>query len=111
MVNSNDSVHVGREKVNVARDNFIQIDDAINDVQAQTELVTATIQAIHQDIEKLVQEMDYMSEVSVKSSHHVQSVATSSEEQNATMEEVAATSTHLAKMAIDLQESIQSFKY
>jgi len=27
------------------------------------------------------------------------------------MEEVAAASTHLAKMAIDLQESIQSFKY
>ncbi|MEQ6048120.1 methyl-accepting chemotaxis protein [Lysinibacillus capsici] len=111
MVNSNDSVHVGREKVNVARDNFIQIDDAINDVQAQTELVTAAIQAIHQDIEKLVQEMDYMSEVSIKSSHHVQSVAASSEEQNAAMQEVAAASTHLAKMAIDLQESIQSFKY
>ncbi|KGR81066.1 methyl-accepting chemotaxis protein [Lysinibacillus boronitolerans] len=111
MVNSNDSVHVGREKVNVARDNFIQIDDAINDVQAQTELVTAAIRTIQQDIEKLVQEIDYISEVSMKSSHHVQSVAASSEEQNAAMEEVAAASTHLAKMAIDLQESIQSFKY
>ncbi len=111
MVNSNDSVHVGREKVNVARDNFIQIDDAINDVQARTELVTAAIRTIQQDIEKLVQEIDYISEVSMKSSHHVQSVAASSEEQNAAMEEVAAASTHLAKMAIDLQESIQSFKY
>lgn len=111
MVNSKDSVHVGREKVNVARDNFIQIDDAINDVQAQTELVTAAIRTIQQDIEKLVQEIDYISEVSMKSSHHVQSVAASSEEQNAAMEEVAAASTHLAKMAIDLQESIQSFKY
>ncbi|MGY4795188.1 methyl-accepting chemotaxis protein [Lysinibacillus fusiformis] len=111
MVNSNDSVHVGREKVNVARDNFIQIDDAINDVQAQTEVVTAAIRTIHHDIEKLVQEIDYISEVSMKSSHHVQSVAASSEEQNAAMEEVAAASTHLAKMAIDLQESIQSFKY
>ncbi|MFK5706857.1 methyl-accepting chemotaxis protein [Lysinibacillus boronitolerans] len=111
MVNSNDSVHVGREKVNVARDNFIQIDDAINDVQAQTELVTAAIRTIQQDIEKLVQEIDYISEVSMKSSNHVQSVAASSEEQNAAMEEVAAASTHLAKMAIDLQESIQSFKY
>jgi len=111
MVNSNDSVHVGREKVNVARDNFIQIDDAINDVQAQTEVVTAAIRTIHQDIEQLVQEIDYIGEVSMKSSRHVQSVAASSEEQNAAMEEVAAASTHLAKMAIDLQESIQSFKY
>ncbi len=111
MVNSNDSVHVGRDKVNVARDNFIQIDDAITDVQAQTELVTAAIRTIHQDIEKLVQEIDYIGEVSMKSSRHVQSVAASSEEQNAAMEEVAAASTHLAKMAIDLQESIQTFKY
>lgn len=111
IVNSNDSVHVGRNKVNVARDNFIQIDDAITDVQAQTELVTAAISTIHQDIEQLVQEIDYIGEVSMKSSHHVQSVAASSEEQNAAMEEVAAASTHLAKMAIDLQESIQTFKY
>ncbi len=111
MVNSNDSVHVGRDKVNVARDNFIQIDDAINDVQAQTELVTAAIRTIHQDIEQLVQEIDYIGEVSMKSSRHVQSVAASSQEQNAAMEEVAAASTHLAKMAIDLQESIQTFKY
>ncbi|EAZ86400.1 methyl-accepting chemotaxis protein [Lysinibacillus fusiformis] len=111
MVNSNDSVHVGRDKVNVARDNFIQIDDAITDVQAQTELVTAAIRTIHQDIEKLVQEINYIGEVSMKSSRHVQCVAASSEEQNAAMEEVAAASTHLAKMAIDLQESIQTFKY
>ncbi|SCX46120.1 methyl-accepting chemotaxis protein [Lysinibacillus fusiformis] len=111
MVNSNDSVHVGRDKVNVARDNFIQIDDAITDVQAQTELVTAAIRTIHQDIEKLVQEINYIGQVSMKSSRHVQSVAASSEEQNAAMEEVAAASTHLAKMAIDLQESIQTFKY
>lgn len=111
MINSNDSVKVGREKVNVARDDFIQIDDAINDVQAQTESVTAAIRTIHQDIEKLVIEIDHISEVSMKSSSNVQSVAASSEEQNAAMEEVAAASTHLAKMAIDLQESIQAFKY
>ncbi len=111
MISSNDSVKVGREKVNVARDNFIQIDDAINDVQAQTESVTAAIRIIHQDIEKLVKEIDYISEVSMKSSSNVQSVAASSEEQNAAMEEVAAASTHLSKMAIDLQESIQAFKY
>ncbi|MGE7694088.1 methyl-accepting chemotaxis protein [Lysinibacillus sp. NPDC094177] len=111
MINSNDSVKVGREKVNVARDNFIQIDDAINDVQVQTESVTAAIRTIHLDIEKLVKEIDYISEVSMKSSSNVQSVAASSEEQNAAMEEVAAASTHLAKMAIDLQESIQAFKY
>ncbi|MDD1502575.1 hypothetical protein PVA17_07315 [Lysinibacillus sp. CNPSo 3705] len=65
----------------------------------------------HRDIEKLVKEIYYISEVSMKSSSNVQSVAASSEEQNAAMEEVAAASTHLVKMAVDLQESIQAFKY
>lgn len=111
MEQSNDSVTVGREKVNVARDNFLQIDGAIDNVEQQTQVVTAAIREIHQDIEKLVKEIDYISEVSMQSSGNVQSVAASSEEQNAAMEEVAAASTHLSKMAIDLQESIQSFKY
>lgn len=111
MEESNDSVTVGREKVNVARDHFLQIDGAIDDVEQQAKDVTAAIRAIHHDIEKLVKEIDYISEVSMQSSGNVQSVAASSEEQNAAMEEVAAASTHLSKMAIDLQESIQSFKY
>lgn len=111
MENSNHSVMVGREKVNVARDNFLQINSAINDVQKQAESATAAIRAIHQDVEKLVKEIDYISEVSIQSRGNVQSVAASSEEQNAAMEEVAAASTHLSKMAIDLQESIQTFKY
>lgn len=83
--------------MNVARDNFLQIDDAIDDVQAQTESVTAAIRAIRLDIENLVKEIGYISEVSMQSSGNVQSVAASSEEQNAAMEEVAAASTHLAK--------------
>lgn len=111
MDHSNNSVMVGREKVHVARDNFYQIDDAIDDVEQQAQAVTAAIRAIYQDIEKLVKEIDYISEVSMQSSGNVQSVAASSEEQNAAMEEVAAASTHLSEMAIDLQESIQTFKY
>ncbi|WP_332647827.1 methyl-accepting chemotaxis protein [Lysinibacillus sp. 54212] len=111
MQNSNHSVEVGREKVSVARDNFLTINDAIHDVQSQAESVTEAIRAIHLDVEKLVKEIDIISEVSIKSSTNVQSVAASSQEQNAAMEEVAAASTHLAKMAVDLQESIQTFKY
>lgn len=76
-----------------------------------TSVTTASFVRTHRDIEKLVKEIYYISEVSMKSSSNVQSVAASSEEQNAAMEEVAAASTHLAKMAVDLQESIQAFKY
>ncbi|MEO4052888.1 hypothetical protein [Solibacillus sp. CAU 1738] len=111
MQNSNHSVEAGHEKVTVARNNFMQINNAINDVQSQAQSVTAAIRAIHLDIEKLIKENDIISEFSITSSTNVQSVAASSQEQTAAMEEVAAASTLLAKMAIDLQVSIQTFKY
>lgn len=93
------------------RDHFIQIDGAIDDVKQQAKCVTEAIRAIQHDVEKLATEIDYISEVSLHSSGNVQSVAAFSEEQNAAMEEVAAASTHLSKRAMDLQESIQTFKY
>lgn len=66
---------------------------------------------MHQDVGKLVDEIDEISKVSEQSNDNVQSVAASTQEQNAAMEEVAAASTHLAKMAIDLQGTVAAFKY
>lgn len=47
----------------------------------------------------------------MKTNDNVQSVAAPSEEQNASMEEVAAASTHLSAMAIELQEAIHKFRF
>lgn len=105
------SVTVGRERVDVASHSFATIDESIEDVQQQTEAVTVAIRQIYQDIEELVKGIDQIHDVSAQSNDNVQSVAASSEEQMASMEEVAAASTHLAQMAIRLQESIQAFKY
>lgn len=111
IVDSEESVALGREKVDVANTSFSHINDSVEDVQSQTKAVTELIKHIHVDIEDLVKEIDRMNAISVESNDNIQSVAASSEEQSASMEEVAAASTHLAQMAIDLQETIQSFKY
>lgn len=111
-INQNvEMVSLGKERVDIARDTFKQIIEAVVIVQQQTESVLTAIQTVHQDVEQLVGEIDDMSNVSMHSTENVQSVAASAEEQNAAMEEVAAASTHLAKMAIELQETISMFKY
>lgn len=111
ITNNEASVSIGRERVIAANNSFSYIGDAVGDVQAQTKAVTELIQYINLDIQKLVEELGQMNDISVQSNDNVQSVAASSEEQSASMEEVAAASTHLAQMAIDLQATIQSFKY
>ncbi|MNJ81117.1 Methyl-accepting chemotaxis protein McpB [compost metagenome] len=54
--------------------------------------------------------MHHVHEVAEQSSSSIQDVVASTEEQLATMEEIAASSTMLAGMAEDLQEVIVKFK-
>lgn len=105
------SVNTGRDRVDVANHSFATIDESIHNVQQQTVAVTSAVHLISQDIEELVQHINQIHHVSEQSNDSVQSVAASTEEQMASMEEVAAASTHLAHMAIQLQETIQTFKY
>lgn len=105
------SVENGLEKVTTAHTNFMSISGAINNVTAQTTAVTKAIEVIYDDIESLVKEIDIITKLSTESSESVQSIAAASEEQMAAMEEVASASSHLSKMAVDLQHTIQQFKY
>ncbi|WP_274309883.1 methyl-accepting chemotaxis protein [Solibacillus daqui] len=111
ITNNDQSVDIGKEKVEETRENFLKIDAAIDQVEEETKAVTQAIKEVLSDVEKLVGEINDINEVTVNSSDSIQSVAAASEEQNAAMEEVAAASTYLAEMAVELQESIQSFKY
>ncbi len=105
------TVEVGKERVDLASAAFSNIDQSINEVQLQTNAVTSAIQHIYSDIESLVRDIEQINDISFQSNGNAQNVAASSEEQNAAMEEVAAASTHLAQMAIELQETIRSFRY
>ena len=111
IIENDRSVEIGRKRVDVASKSFSHIDAAVIDVQRQAEAVTAAVQHAYSDIEKLVTDIERMNDVSVQSNENTQSVAASAEEQNAAMEEVAAASTYLSQMAIELQETIRTFKY
>lgn len=111
ILQNNQLVETGKEKVAETRENFLKIDTAIDQVEEETRVVTQAAKAVLNDVEKLVREINDINEVTVNSSDNIQSVAAASQEQNAAMEEVAAASTYLAEMAVELQESIQNFKY
>jgi len=51
-----------------------------------------------------------MANIAQHSAENTQDVASASEEQLASMEEIAASATILSEMAEDLQETIQQFK-
>lgn len=108
---NDESVNIGRARVETAQLSFTKIDQSFDLVQQQNLAVTNAVHLIAQDIEELVQEISEIYGVSEQSNDSVQSVAASTEEQMASMEEIAAASAHLAEMAIQLQETIQTFKY
>lgn len=105
------SVEKGRTLSSDAKTIFIQIEQAIDQVEDQTTTIQQGIQQTFGHLERLVTEIDEITQYAVQTTDDIQNVAASSQEQSAAMEQVAAASDHLSRMAIDLQESIQSYRY
>lgn len=110
MIQNAETVNIGKNKVDEARQLFHQITTLIADVQQQNILVTDSVKFIQADIQHLVEQIDQLHESAANNNEHTQSVAATSEEQSATMEEVTIASNELAKMAVELSQAIQKFR-
>ncbi|MED4015646.1 methyl-accepting chemotaxis protein [Sutcliffiella cohnii] len=104
------SVKVGIEKVNETGKSFQEIRTMIAGITSQAEDVSAIAERVSTSTEQMVQQMADITNVSEKSAHNSQMVAASAEEQNASMEEIAASANALSHMAQELQEHISIFR-
>ena len=90
---------------------FDEIISAITNVKTDTEDVQNSIHQIFNNIEQLVSEIENTNEISQASNDRSQGIATASEEQSASMLEVAEASNELSNLAVNLREKIQQYKY
>ncbi|WP_090833200.1 MULTISPECIES: methyl-accepting chemotaxis protein [unclassified Bacillus (in: firmicutes)] len=93
-----------------AGDSFIQIQDAVKGVNEKLELVSGAIQQIAVGTTEVVRSIDGISEVASGSADATQSVLASTEEQVASMQEIAASTISLNEMAESLQRLVSTFK-
>lgn len=105
-----DEVKVGTKVVHTAGKAFGDITALIQQVLSQREEISRSITEMTGDSDKIiiaVQEIDVVSKNTVS---QTQTVAAATEEQSASMIEIATSSRELAKMAQELQEMIIKFK-
>jgi len=103
-------VRLGTEIVNEAGASFRQINELINIVSSEIKGISASIEQVAangQSIFSSVKQIDDLSKQAVDESH---SVTAAIEEQSASMQEVAASSQALAKLAEEMQGTVQKFK-
>lgn len=110
MEEGNQAVKEGNQIIHKAGDAFEHIRNSIGKVHEISLQAVHDAHQIDQETSQVVQDLNVISGVAQEAAEHTQGVAAAAEEQNATMQEIAAASIMLAKLAEELHESLEIFK-
>jgi methyl-accepting chemotaxis protein len=102
-------VQKGIEIVNFAGSSFKEIGQFVNTVTSQIQEVSTSIQVMGEGIDKVVEIVKEIEYSALHTNQQSQDVSAATEEQLASMQEIAASSAALADMAEELQDSIKKF--
>ncbi|MCX7779793.1 MAG: methyl-accepting chemotaxis protein [Negativicutes bacterium] len=103
-------VKTGAEVVNAAGIAFREIADLVTQVSGQVRDISATIQQTAAGSQQIVRSVQRIDKLSKKSADEAQGVSAATEEQLASMEEIATSSEALSKLAQDLQGAVAKFR-
>ncbi|WP_027416043.1 methyl-accepting chemotaxis protein [Aneurinibacillus terranovensis] len=103
-------VQKGVEAVQAASSSFKSIYSSVEEVTEQIHQVSASVQELSEGSKTIATSAHVIVQISQSSVDGIQSVSSITEEQLATMEEIAASAQTLAYMADELEEIIKSFK-
>ena len=103
-------VQRGTEMVADAGAAFKEIEDLVTDVSTQVKSISDAVQQMAIGSQQIVESVKKMDDLSQKSAGEAQSVSAATEEQLASMEEIAVSSQALARMAEELQSAVAKFK-
>jgi methyl-accepting chemotaxis protein len=105
-----EQVKIGAEVVGATGDSFKQIMQFVMEVSAQVKDISSAIQHMADNSQHIVTIVKKMDDLSIKGADEAQNVSAATEEQSASMQEIAFSSQNLAKMAEQLQQEVKKFK-
>ena len=111
MKEGSDAVVQGAASVDGLRKVFQQISGLVEGVSEQVGRMEATISVVTSDARSITQSVEAIASHGAKVAEEMQSGSAAAEEQSASAEEIASASDSLAKLAQELQDSVQSFKF
>jgi len=103
-------VKIGAEVVSDTGKAFQEIVSLVNTVSDQTKEISVAIEQMAIGGQKIVGSVKQIDELSKKASGEAQTVSAATEEQSASMEEIASSSQALAHLAMNLREAVSKFK-
>ncbi|CAM5224097.1 Methyl-accepting chemotaxis sensory transducer with Cache sensor OS=Ureibacillus acetophenoni OX=614649 GN=SAMN05877842_103159 PE=3 SV=1 [Ureibacillus acetophenoni] len=104
------AVNDGKAFVEKAGVEFEKIATAISNVSIQTQNILEESKKINDHSIKMVDDMSYITTITIEAKQNTQEIAYASAEQIGTMEEIAASANTLALMADELKQAAQAFK-
>lgn len=111
MENGTSKVKAGTGIVNEAGETFEKIIVMVTDVAQKVEQISTRIRGLARGSQHVVASIHQFEELTTKTVEEVQTVSATTEEQAASMEEIASSSQCLSQMAAELQQAISDLKY
>ena len=110
-------MEAGSEEVRVGTENIISMGDAlrriidiVEKVSSQVQEISLSISSMADNGEQIVSHIRNIEEASKTSAEESETVSAATQQQTASVHEIASASTSLAKMANELQKDVQKFK-
>lgn len=110
MENGDSAVQEGKLLTSKAGDSFTDILRLVEGISGQSSEITNEIKQIEKNMQKMVENMEIVSNLYGDSANATNHISATTEEQTAAIQEVASYSNELAHMAKTLQQSVTSFK-
>jgi len=111
IANNNDVVEEGQKRIQASGEMFTHITDSIVHINEQSNHIQQSVEQIVDHIKGLVSDIEETREIAKKTSNESQNIASTSEEQSASMTEVTDASQNLATLAVNLQSTIQRYTF
>ncbi|WLR48707.1 methyl-accepting chemotaxis protein [Halobacillus litoralis] len=111
MNKSDDAVKSGVNVVGEAEQTFKTITADVHDLSGGMNDITGSIQSMTHHIQSLVESFEAVKNFAVQASEQSQHVAATTEQQNASIQEITSASETLAQEAGNLQEQVSRFRY
>ncbi|WP_338553710.1 methyl-accepting chemotaxis protein [Paenibacillus sp. KS-LC4] len=103
-------VSVGMNVVQQAGRLFADIEHSVDEVDRQVREVTVTAEQISSGTSQVVKAIGDISHVSQSTAAGAQTVSAATQQQLASMEDISSSSSHLTRMAVELQAVVDKFK-
>ena len=103
-------VKVGTENIISMGEAFRKIIDIVEKVSAQMQDISGATRTMARNGEEIVDHIRTINETSKSSAEEAETVSAATEEQTASVHEIANESTNLARMANELQQEVKKFK-